>query len=313
MVDHAEVAAQLAVLGADRVEAVRARGDDRPLAHRVPVQGLDVAGREHLEHVVIAHAPCRVAGARLLLAEDRERDAGRVEARRERPRDLPVALVERRRAADPVQDLELVQSLVGRELGDGRDGERQALRPVGPGRRRLAPRVRDALHVPERDVELRREARVLEDEVPAQPDDLVDVLDEHRAGLDARAAGDAVPDGVVRDRVVDDRGEHRLLVDRVGQAERGRRGRVRDEREAVLGLDRHVPDAHDEVLRVERLARVPGRAGLLAAAALGAREAVEQVVPAEVGERPQPERRVFLLEVHLRAARRAARASGSRC
>ena len=59
-------------------------------------------------------------------------------------------------------------------------------------------------------------------------------------------------------------------------------------------------------LGVERLAGVPGRAGLLAAAALGAGEPVEQVLPAEVLERPQPERRVLGLEVQRRqlAARR---------
>jgi len=51
---------------------------------------------------------------------------------------------------------------------------------------------------------------------------------------------------------------------------------------------------------LSRLARVPGRTGLLAAAALGAGEPVEQVVPAEVGEGPNAERRVLLLEVHRR-------------
>ena len=76
---------------------------------------------------------------------------------------------------------------------------------------------------------------------------------------------------------------------------------------AVLRLDRHVPDAHDEGLGVERLPGVPGRAGLLAAAAFGAREAVEQVLPAEVLEGLEPERRVLVLEVHLRQL--AARAS----
>ncbi len=70
--------------------------------------------------------------------------------------------------------------------------------------------------------------------------------------------------------------------------------------------DRHVADAHDQFLGVERLAGVVGRAGLLAAAALGAGEAVEQVLPAEVLEGLEPERRVLVLEVELRqlAARR---------
>ena len=172
-------------------------------------------GREHLEDVVVAHPPRRVAGARLLLAEDRERDArprsgtsrtpappsgcARRTPRRSRPSTGPRARRGGRRAAS--------SATVG--TANGRPFV-QSVRVVGGWPHGFA----DALHVPERDVELGREARVLEDEVPAQPDDLVDVLDEHRAGLDAGAAGHAVPDGVVRDRVVDDRGQHRLLVDR---------------------------------------------------------------------------------------------------
>ena len=89
--------------------------------------------------------------------------------------------------------------------------------------------------------------------------------------------------------------------------------RVRDQVEPVLRLDRHVPDAHDERLRVERLAGVPGRAGLLAAAALGAGEAVEEVLPAEVLERLQAERRVLALEVHRRQLAARLRACGTRC
>jgi hypothetical protein len=88
---------------------VRAGRNDRPLPHPVAIQRVDVAAGEDLEDVVVAHPAGRVAGARLLLAEDREPDTGRVEAGRERPGDAPVALVERRRAADPVEDLEAVE------------------------------------------------------------------------------------------------------------------------------------------------------------------------------------------------------------
>ena len=76
---------------------------------RVLVEGLDRAHRQHLEDVVVAHPTGRVARARLLLAEDRERHARGVQARRDRPGDLLVARVEGRRAADPVQDLEVVE------------------------------------------------------------------------------------------------------------------------------------------------------------------------------------------------------------
>ncbi len=98
------------------------------------------------------------------------------------------------------------------------------------------------------------------------------------------------------------RGDRRV-VEAVGVAHDRR---VRDDVDPVLGIHRHVADAHDQFLGVERLAGVVGRAGLLAAAAFGAGEAVEQVLPAEVLERLEPERRVLVLEVELRqlAARR---------
>ena len=210
-----------------RVEAVRAGGDDRPLPHPVAVERLDVARREHLEDVVVAHPPRRVAGARLLLAEDREPDArprggrsrppGRPSgcARRTPPRSRPSRGPRARRAGPSAATAATVGDLERRAASSSR-----AARDA-----RLAPRVALALHRPERAGQLLREARVLEDEVAAQPDDLVDVLDEHRAGLDARAAGHAVPDRVVRDGVVDDRRRQR---GRVGPScRRGRRSRAR--------------------------------------------------------------------------------------
>jgi hypothetical protein len=128
-----------------------------------------------------------------------------VEARGDRPGDLLVTRVEGRGAADPVEDVELAEPVVGGHGSDGRDVERQRLGPVEPGRRRLAPGIALALHRPKGPGQLGREAALLEDEVATQPDDLVDVLDEDRAGLDTCAAGDAIPDRVVRDRVIDDR------------------------------------------------------------------------------------------------------------
>ena len=210
MVDDPVRAAELAVLVADRVEAVRAGGHDRPLPHPVAVERLDVARREHLEDVVVAHPAGRVAGARLLLAEDREatrrpragrsRPPGRPSgcAGRTPPRSRPSRGPRARRAAPAAATSATIGTSNGKASG-----------PVEPGRRRLAPRVALVLHRPERGRQLRREAALLEHEVPAQPDDLVDVLDEHRAGLDARPAGDAVPDRVVRDGVVDDRSGER--------------------------------------------------------------------------------------------------------
>ena len=71
------LAAEVAVLVLEAVEAVRAVRDD--LLDLVAVERLDVLLREHLEEVLVAHAPRRVAGAGLLGAEDREGDAGLVQ------------------------------------------------------------------------------------------------------------------------------------------------------------------------------------------------------------------------------------------
>ena len=68
------VAAELGVLVGERVEAVRALGDDLLHAHRV--EGLDVLGCEHLEQVLVAGAAGGIAGAGLGRAEDGEVDVG---------------------------------------------------------------------------------------------------------------------------------------------------------------------------------------------------------------------------------------------
>ena len=301
MVDDLERPAQLAVLGADRIEAVRAGRDDRPLLHPVPLQGLDVAGREHLEDVLVAQPAGRIAGAGLLLAEDREADARRRQAGRHGACHLPVPLVEGRRAAHPVEHLEAVERPVPCHLGDGGHAEREVPRPVQPPRARAAPRVAGRLHVPERAVELRREAGLLEDQVATESHDLVDVLDEDGARLDAGPAGHAVPDRVVWDGGIHDGDRHGRRRQSIVEAVRLAHERaVRDQVQPALRVHGHVADAHDHGPRVERLARRVRRAGFRAAAALGAGEPIEEVLPPEVGDRAHPERRALRLEIHGR-------------
>ena len=139
VVDDLVPSAELRVLVAERVEAVRAGGDDG--LHPVPVQRLDVRGREHLEDVLVAHPSRGVAGARLLLAEDREADARPVEARDDRARDASIALVERGRAADPVEAFELIDPVRSRrrDVGGRRHRERQARASSPSGRSRAGP------------------------------------------------------------------------------------------------------------------------------------------------------------------------------
>ena len=298
-----ELAAHLLVLVADGVEAVRAGRDDRLLGDLVLVERLDVGAGQHLVDVLVAHAAGRVAGAVLLLAQDREADAGGVKAGGDGAGDALVTVVERGRAANPVEDLELVELARGLHLLRGADGEGQALRPVKARAGRLAPRVGHALHAAEDRGELCRELGLHEDQVPAHAHDLVHVLDEHRAGLDARAAGDAVPRGVVLKHGRNEGHGHGIGLEAVVQAVGGAHGRaVRDERDRHLGPVRLAADVHDQLLGVERLARVVRGAGLLAAPALGAGEAVEDVLPGQVRELAQAERGVLVLEIHHRQA-----------
>jgi hypothetical protein len=105
------------------------------------------------------------------------------------------------------------------------------------------------------------------------------VLDLDRALRFARAACGALP-------------EH-LRVEHVGEF------RVQSARKQRLVLE-------DQRLRVELLARAVGRAVLLAAAALDARERVEHLLPLDVGHRL--ESHLLLLEIEVRDGRQARRA-----
>ncbi len=156
---------------------------------------------------------------------------------------------------------------------------RRALRPGGAVELRLAPGVRGPLDVAQHRLGLGRKARLDHHEVAAQVDDVVDVLDRDRAGLDAGAAGHAVPDHLVAHRAGHERAE-----------------RAAGERGASLG-EELVADAHDEELRRERLAGRVGGAGVLAAAALGARDGVEHLLPGQVGDGARPEAELLVGQI----------------
>ena len=73
VMQHLVVAAEVAVLVRKRVEAMRTARDD--LLDTLLVQRRHVLLRVCLEHVLVAHAPRGIAGARLARPEDREVDA----------------------------------------------------------------------------------------------------------------------------------------------------------------------------------------------------------------------------------------------
>ena len=90
---------------------------------------------------------------------------------------------------------------------------------------------------------------------------------------DAGAAGDAVPDDVVGDRVRHQRRDSALAAASSSGPSR----------------EQLVAQPHDQQLRRQLLAGRVGRADVLAAAALGARERVDHLLPGQVGDRPGAE------------------------
>ena len=180
VVPDRERAAQLAVLVADRVEAVRAGGDDRPLPHPVAVERLDVLPRRGSG----TRTRCPSGGpGRRCTTPPGPRTANETPAA---SRQVATARATRRlrsskAAAQPTQYRTSSAVELARRpatLGHGPDLERQALRPVEARRRRLAPRVARRSPCPgTRPSAPGGNAAVLEHEVAAQADDLVDVLD----------------------------------------------------------------------------------------------------------------------------------------
>ena len=287
VVDDLVVAAEGGVLVLDGVEAVRAAGDDL-LGARL-VEGGDVHLRLLLVQVLVAEAPHRVAGARLLGAEDAEGDAGPVQHARRGLHALAGPLVEGAGAADPVEVLDVV----GDGAGDDRDLEVEALGPLGALVLAEAPGVALVLDVAQHEPGLGGELGLHEHLVAAHVDDGVDVLDVDRALVHAGAAGGAGPQHVG----VDDVGHQGGLLALAGE-QRGGRG------------EHVVAQAHDEQLGRERLVRGPGGAGRLAAPALGTGGEVEHLLPGEVADLADAEHGVLVDVLHVHVGRAVEGAEG---
>src|SRR4029077_10576412 len=149
--------AEVPVLVAQSVEAVRAGGDD--LLHARVVERRDVLARQRLARALFAHAPRGIAGARLAWPEDRKVDTRRLQQLRRRDRGLARALVEGRRASNPEQD---VWGLIARL----QDAHAQALRPLRAIGLRPSPRVRGPVDVAQHRAGLLGEPGLDHHEVP---------------------------------------------------------------------------------------------------------------------------------------------------
>ncbi len=272
VVDHVVLATELRVLVPELVEAVRAGGDDG--AHSILGERLDVVLREHLVEVLVPHPARRVAVALLLLAEDREADPGGLEDAREGHGGLLRAIVERAHAPDPIQDL-------GGLSPRGQLGHRRDLHPLGPlaaVARVEGPRGAARLHRLEGGHQLLGEARLAEDEVAPELVDDGELIDGDGALVDAGAARGTGPELLLGDVAV----EEGALGDRGGGVRREHRdagGGGQRPRGLLLQPLAHVD--HD-LPRGEELPRRVGRTDRGAPSALGAREPVEERLPAQV-------------------------------
>ena len=314
VVDHLVVATELAVLVLERVEAVGTGHDDLALRGGNAVEGvvhrLDVLLGEHLEQELVARAASGVTGTGLALAQHRELHAGGVQQGRHGLRGLLGAVLEGTGTADPEQVLGVGEVLDVR--ADHRDVEVERVHPLVTAGVVLAPRVALVLEVLEQAGELGRELRLDEHLVAAHVDEVVDVLDVHRALLDTRATGGAGPQCLG----VDDAGQGRVLgnvgggptdqrtlrLDAGGLRDLGQLGLVR----VAVGVDQAglfahgglatgeqvrglggtvVAQRHHHELGAQRLTGVPGGALLLAAATLGTGGEVQPALPREVLDR----------------------------
>ena len=177
------LAAELWILVLQRVEAVRALGDD--LAHAHAVEHLDVGHGEHLEQVLVARPSRRVAGAHLAGTEDGEVEPGPLQELGHRAGDLPV-LSSNDPTADPVKEL------VGEGLARIHDGHvevaGQSARSPGS-----CPTGCPGSPWPGRRCRARPGSCSPWGEVPPHVEDLVEDLDVDRADLVAGLAGRAGP------------------------------------------------------------------------------------------------------------------------
>ena len=265
VVQHIEMAVEVRVLVANRVEAVRARRDDFALAFGDAGEGVVKRGnvllRHHLEQELIAGTARRVTGTGLARSQHTELHARSVQHVHHRARCGAALVVVGTRATDPEQVLQVrkIRSVLADDrhldaVGTRLIDPRAALRGVAP------PRVALRLHVLKQPGQLRREVGLRQHLEATQVRHVVDVFDIHRALVHTRTAVGAGPQDVIINRA-----RHRQHVEPLMR---------------VVIIQRALAQVHHELLRAQRLLGVPCGAQVLAAAAFGAGGGVEKHLPA---------------------------------
>ena len=315
VVDYLVVTAQLRVLVAQGVEAVCTGHNDLALLRRYALEGvvqdLDVLLCQHLEEELVTGAAGGVTSTALALAQHGVLHAGGVQQVGNSAGGLHRVVVVHACTANPEQVLGVVEVLdvltEDRHLDAVFLG---LLDPVGALVVVLAPRVALGLQVLEQATQLGREVRLNQHLVAAHVDNVVDVLDVHRALFHTGTTVGAGPQHVgvdnthlARSNQLQQRhvrvGVNRRIV------QHGSVGSLAGEHATCVGLvltcglqvrrglDGVVAQVGDQQLRAQRLRGVPSRALLLAAATLGTRGEVHPALPGEVVDLANADR-VFL-------------------
>ena len=323
-----KVAAELRVLATQRVEAVGAGDDD--LARLDLVEDLNVLHRLHLKEELVACASRGIAGAGLALAQHHELHTGDGEQFGYRLGGALGTVLERARAADPEQVVDIVGDGVLTIRSEHAHVEVDLRDPGVAIGGVHAPWVALVLKVLEQAVEFGREVGGDHDLVASHVDEVVDVLDVDGALIDARPARGACPQGfLIDDRQLGTCGavaiegvavvggvigslarsdERTLNLGAYLGCQRIERRSVELSKARVLSLGCHqvrrlrkhrVAQVHDHELWRQGLAGVPGRALRLTAPTLGAGHEVDVVLPGEVGNVTLAECRIVgrILEV----------------
>ncbi len=188
-----KICTQLRVLVEERVEAVRAGGDD--LLYAVAIECFDVLFSENLEQIFVAEPPGRVSRARLFISQDCEVNVGLLEHACHCPGDFGIAFVQCPGAAHPEQHF---GARVGRHGWDI-----EPFHPVGTGHCCADPRVAALFQALERGLCRGRDSRLLHRKVTAHVHDCVDVVDTDGARFNARCTRGTRPQHVLAHGVRD--------------------------------------------------------------------------------------------------------------
>ncbi len=189
MMNNLELTSELRIFVFQHVIAVWT--GDHDLFDPIAFKSLDVLHRLELEQVLVAHAPCWIAAAGLLLAKDAEVDAGSLQYLAKGSRHLHVPFLECSGAADVVQNLDI--AILGHDLGTLDAGA-----PIEPAGSRTFAGMSTLLDAPQRHLSRLWHLSLLQYQVSTHIDNLINVFNEHRTGFHAGAAGSAVPDNFRR-------------------------------------------------------------------------------------------------------------------